>query len=211
MVGGRFRSGICCPDWFCNSRYERIDHFWKNGTIAHASRGDVASCGMARRVAFCFGSRHSCSAHCCNRRLCRSSIAICGNFIWTMGCLVDVRHIALDGALVAHVGGSRRHRRRIVRRIDGSRTPCTVAEMVRMFGVADGDSYCFRTVSSCNSSIGCSYFYCGQCCARHASEMGYPVGGCHSSSCCVWHCSQSSVGWYIHSFGLVGSNHRGTR
>ena len=127
MVGGWFWPGVCCAYWCCNSRCKRIDHFRKNGTSAHASRGDVASGGLAWCLALCVGVGHSCSTHCSHRRLCRSAVAVCGYFIWTMGCLADVRHIALDGALVAHVGGSRRHRRRTVRRIDGSRSGCTMA------------------------------------------------------------------------------------
>ena len=127
MVGSWFWSSVCCPNWFCNSRYKCIDHFWKNGIVAHASRGDVASSGMAWCLALCIGLRYSCSTHCSYRRLCRSAVAIRGYFIWTMGRLVDVRHIALDGALVAHVGGSRRHRRRIARRTNGCGASCAVA------------------------------------------------------------------------------------
>ena len=109
MVGSWFWPGVRGSNWFCNSRYKRIDHFWKNGIVAHTSRGDVASGGLAWCVALCVGVGHSCSTHCCHCCLRRSATSICSHFIWSMGCAFDVCDIAMDGSSVAHVGRSRRH------------------------------------------------------------------------------------------------------
>ena len=109
LVGCRIWSSFCGTNGRCVTRNQRGGHSGKYGTTAHASRRAVARCGLAGCLAFCIGSWYACSTHCGYCCLCRSSVAVCGNFIWPMERTVDVCNIALDGALVAHVGGACRH------------------------------------------------------------------------------------------------------